>query len=94
MIGDPRGLFTLLCASGPPPAAIQAALGIVLPSSSTSAAPPPPAASLDLTEAVTSALQAVRLSQSAKVIIIDDSSYMFLRGYSTHLPAITSNHTS
>ena len=71
MIGDPRGLFTLLCASGPPPSGIQAALGIVIPStvSPASAAPLPPAASIDLTEAVTAALQTVRLSQSAKVIV-------------------------
>ncbi|KAL5971511.1 Integrator complex subunit 1, partial [Taenia solium] len=67
--GDARGLFTLLCASGPPVAGVQAALGLNLPSAATIAAPLlPPATSLDLAEAVAAALHSTRTSQSAKVI--------------------------
>lgn len=66
--GDPRGLFTLLCASGPPVAGVQAALGLNLPSAASIAAPLlPPATSLDLADAVATALHATRTSQSAKV---------------------------
>uniref|UniRef100_A0A0R3W3Y6 DUF3453 domain-containing protein n=1 Tax=Taenia asiatica TaxID=60517 RepID=A0A0R3W3Y6_TAEAS len=67
--GDARGLFTLLCASGPPVAGVQAALGLNPPSPVTIAAPLlPPATSLDLAEAVAAALHATRTSQSAKII--------------------------
>ncbi|KAH9283387.1 Integrator complex subunit 1 [Echinococcus granulosus] len=67
--GDPRGLFTLLCASGPPVPGVQAVLGLNLPSATATTAPLlTPAASLDLAEAVATALHATRTSQSAKVI--------------------------
>ncbi|KAL5104531.1 Integrator complex subunit 1 [Taenia crassiceps] len=67
--GDPRGLFTLLCASGPPVVGVHAALGLNLPSATTIAAPLlPHATSLDLAEAVAAALHTTRTSQPAKVI--------------------------
>ncbi|VDM34160.1 unnamed protein product [Hydatigera taeniaeformis] len=67
--GDPRGLFTLLCASGPPVPGVQAALGLNLPSANTTAAPTlSPVTSLDLADAVAAGLHATRTSQSAKVI--------------------------